>query len=170
MLTHRRFSYKKLTVLTVMSAIGLLSSSMVLIIWNALRHPLPFCAPSSTSIFDCNKVLSNQYSTIFGIPLEVFAIAYFLVNLLLIYFVGFGSNVLARLSLKVLFGWRFLGLIIVPYLIGIEVFLVKAICIYCIVMHISIIVDFGIISYLFYYRNFQNRHERHNRLNALFEP
>ena len=155
MLTHRRFSYKKLTVLTVMSVIGLLSSSMVLIIWNALRHPLPFCAPSSTSIFDCNKVLSSSYSTIFGIPLEVFAIAYFMVNLLLIYFVGFGSNALARKSLKVLFAWRFVGIIIVPYLIGIEVFLVKAICIYCTIMHISIIVDFGIISYLFYYRNFQ---------------
>jgi uncharacterized membrane protein len=51
-----------------------------------------------------------------------------------------------------LFGWRFIGIVIVPYLVFVELFLVKAICIYCTVMHVAIIADFIIISYLLFYK------------------
>jgi hypothetical protein len=41
---------------------------------------------------------------------------------------------------------------IVPYLVFIELVLVKAICFYCTIMHIAIIADFIIISCLLLYR------------------
>jgi uncharacterized membrane protein len=97
-------------------------------------------------------VLSSRYSQIFGIPLELFAVAYFALNLLLVYLIVFGSDRLFRLSLNILFGWRFLGIVIVPYLIFVELILIKAICVYCTIMHVVIIADFIIISYLLFYK------------------
>lgn len=140
-----------------MSVVGLWASAMVLIIYNTLHQHLPGCFVSTGSSsgiqIDCDKVLSSSYSTIFGVPLEVIAVGYFIVNLLLIYFVAFGSDRLFHASFKTLFLWRFLGLCIVPYLITVELFIVKSICLYCTVMHVSIIVDFAIISYFLYYKN-----------------
>jgi len=152
----RRISWLKLIVLMVMSMFGLWASSMVLIVYYTLKQTLPFCPlqPLSTPgiALDCYAVLSSQYSQVFGIPLELLAVWYFIVNLLLVYFIAFGSDALSRISLKTLFGWRFIGVIIVPYLVFVELFLVKAICIYCTVMHVAIIADFIIISYLLFYK------------------
>ncbi len=140
----------------VMSVIGLAASTMVLIIYNELHKTLPFCSPptqSSTGIvINCDKVLSSPYSTVFGVPLEVFAVTYFIVNLALIYLVGFGTERIYRAAFKTLFVWRFFGICLVPYLIVVELFLVKAICLYCTTMHVAIIVDFGIISYFLFYK------------------
>jgi len=38
----------------------------------------------------------------------------------------------------------------VPYLVSLEVFVLKAICIYCTMMHVAIIVDFCIITYFLF--------------------
>jgi uncharacterized membrane protein len=103
-------------------------------------------------VINCGKILSSPYSTVFGIPLEVFAVAYFLANLGLIYLVGFGPDWIYKISFRTLFIWRFLGLAIVPYLVIVELFVVKAICLYCTTMHVSIMVDFAIISYFLFYK------------------
>jgi uncharacterized membrane protein len=151
----RRISWLKLLVLMVMSIFGLWASSMVLIVYYTLKQTLPFCPlqRSPGIALDCYAVLSSRYSQVFGIPLELLAVWYFIVNLLLVYFIAFGSDSLSRMSLKTLFGWRFIGIIIVPYLVFVELFLVKAICIYCTVMHVAIIADFIIISYLLFYKH-----------------
>ncbi|HMK82259.1 MAG TPA: vitamin K epoxide reductase family protein [Candidatus Bathyarchaeia archaeon] len=155
--SHMRISWPKLLLLVAMSIFGLWASSMVLIIYNALRQPLPFCPkPTGVSIgvvLNCEAVLDSQYSQVFGIPLELFAVAYFILNLLLVYFIAFGNDRLYKTSLKVLFVWRFLGIAIVPYLVFVELFLIKAICIYCTIMHVAIIADFIIISYLLFYKH-----------------
>jgi uncharacterized membrane protein len=150
---RRRITWKKFALLSVMSSFGLWASSMVLVIYQELHQQLPACSASS-SIFriDCNAVLSSPYSQIFGIPLEVFAIVYFILNLMLILMVSFGNDWIYPKAMKILFGWRFLGLIIVPYLLTVELLIIKAICLYCTVMHVSIIVDFVIISYLLFYK------------------
>ncbi|MDG7029149.1 MAG: VKOR family protein, partial [Nitrososphaerota archaeon] len=69
---------------------------------------------------DCGAVLSSGYSRIFGVPLELLAMAYFMVNLGMVYLIAFGSERVSDLMLEVLFGWRFVGLIIVPYLVFVE--------------------------------------------------
>jgi len=150
----RRISWLKLAVLMAMSIFGLWASSEVLIVYYTLKQALPFCPlqRSPGIAIDCYAVLSSRYSQVFGIPLELLAVWYFIVNLLLIYFYAFGSDAFSGLSLKILFGWRFIGIIIVPYLVFVELFLVKAICIYCTTMHIAIITDFIIISYLLFYK------------------
>ena len=149
-----RISWPKLLLLVVMSLFGLWASSMVAIVYYTLRQTLPFCPLQQGPgiALNCYAVLDSKYSQVFGIPLELFAVAYFIVNLLLVYFIAFGGLRLFRSSLKILFGWRFLGIAIVPYLVFVELFLIKAICIYCTVMHIAIVADFLIISYLLFYK------------------
>lgn len=150
----RRIGWLKLLVLVVMSAFGLWASSMVLIVYYTLKEALPFCPlqRSPGIALDCYAVLSSRYSQVFGIPLELLAVWYFIVNILLVYFIAFGSDALSRISLKTLFGWRFIGILIVPYLVFVELFLVRAICIYCTIMHVAIVADFIIISYLLFYK------------------
>lgn len=150
-----RISWPKLLLLVFMSIFGLWASSMVMIVYYTLKQSLPFCPLQKTPgiVVSCEAVLDSSYSQVFGIPLELFAVAYFIINLLLVYFIAFGSDRLFRTSLRVLFGWRFLGIAIVPYLVYVELFLIRAICIYCTIMHVAIIADFAIISYLLFYKS-----------------
>lgn len=151
-----RISKLKLILLMAMSIFGLWASSMVLVIYYYLGQALPLC-PSGTETWyglaiNCNVVLGSRYSQIYGIPLELFAVAYFIVNLVLVYLIAFGSESVFRTSLTILFGWRFIGLVIVPYLVSVELFILKAICVYCTIMHVAIVVDFIIISYFLFYK------------------
>jgi uncharacterized membrane protein len=137
-----------------MSGLGLWASSMVVTIYYMLKQSLPACPLQRGPgiVLNCDMVLGSGYSQVFGIPLELFAVVYFALNLLLVYLIVFGSDRLFKLSLNILFVWRFLGIVIVPYLIFVELFLIKAICVYCTVMHVAIIADFVIISYLLFYK------------------
>ena len=149
-----RVSWLKLLLLMAMSIFGLWASTEVLVVYYTLKQGLPFCPLSRGPgiAIDCYAVLSSRYSEVFGIPLELLAVGYFIVNLLLVYFIAFAGDRIARISLRTLFGWRFIGIVLVPYLVFVELFLVRAICIYCTIMHIAIIADFIIISYLLFYR------------------
>jgi uncharacterized membrane protein len=149
-----RISWPKLLLLVAMSIFGLWASSMVVIVYYTFRQTLPFCPLQQGPgiALNCYAVLDSRYSMVFGIPLELFAVAYFIMNLLLVYFIASGTERLFRTSLKALFGWRFLGIAIVPYLVFVELFLIKAICTYCTIMHVAIIADFVIISYLLFHK------------------
>lgn len=148
-----RISKLKLLVLVVMSAFGLWASATVLVIFYTLNQQLPLC-PSGTFFglhFDCGEVLSSPYSRVFGVPLELMALVYFVVNLGFVYLIAFGSERVSKTSLNALFGWRFIGIAIVPYLVFVELFLIHAICVYCTMMHIAILADFVVISYLLFF-------------------
>lgn len=145
-----RISRKKFALLVTMSVIGLATSAYVFVIYNTLRHLPPGCPIDPTGWLNCAAVLSSAYSEVFGVPLELFAIGYFIVNLVLIYVIAFGGKTLYRQSFRALFFWRFVGVPLVLYLIGVEVLVIHAICIYCTLMHSAILIDFGIISYFFY--------------------
>jgi len=146
-----RISKLKLLILLLMSAVGLVASAYVLIEFYALGQNIICPSGSLFGIrLDCGAVLGSSYSEIFGIPLELLASIYFLVNLSLVYVIAFGSEKAFRLSLQALFLWRFLGVAIVPYLVFVELVLLRAICVYCTIMHVAIITDFIIISYLLF--------------------
>lgn len=145
-----RITRVKLLVLVVMSIFGLAAALEVLTTYYYLGQTPPGCSPSG--FFNCDKVLGSSYSKVFGIPLELFAVAYFVVNLVLVYLIAFGSERVFRLSLKTIFAWRFLGLLLVPYLVIIELFILHAVCIYCTMMHVAIVADFIIITYLLFYK------------------
>ncbi len=147
-----RTSRKELFLLMLMSIIGLASSLVVIYEWSILHTPPPFCivgnATGTGITLDCAKVLSSQYSNVFGVSLEALAAVWFIINLFLIMLVVSARKDVAKRSIDVLFAWRFLGLLIVPYLIYLELFVIRAICLYCTIMHGAIVIDFVIITYL----------------------
>ncbi len=148
-----RVSKTKFVILIAMSVIGLFAAAETLFTYYLFKQTLPFCTTGSIGgiSLDCNAVLGSKYSQILGIPLELFAVAYFVINLLLVYLVTFGSQRIFGRALTFLFGWRFVGLMIVPYLIFIELVVLKAICIYCTIMHAAIVADFIVISYFLFF-------------------
>lgn len=150
-----RTSPLKLFVLVVMSVVGLTASSIVLYLYNTLHQQLPICTSNQTFwgiAINCNDVLGSPYNSIYGLNLDVLAVSYFIVNLALIFLVAFGSDWLYQKAFKVLFAWRFVGLAIVPYLMTVEFVILRTICIYCTIMHVSILVDFVIITYFIFYK------------------
>ena len=149
-----RISRLKLAVLVAMSAFGLASALTLVVTYYELKTAPPFCTAGSVGgiALNCNTVLGSRFSLFFGIPLEFFAAGYFVVNVVLVCLVAFGGERLSSGSLNLLFGWRFLGLIFVPYLVGVELLILKAICVYCTVMHIAIVADFAVITYFLFYR------------------
>jgi len=145
----------KLLILVVMSIVGLTSSSIVLYLYYILKEGLPACTLPQTFLgirINCNDVLGSPYNSIYGFNLDVLAVSYFIVNLALIFMVAFGSDRLYDRAFKVLFAWRFVGLAIVPYLMTVEFVILRTICIYCTIMHFSILIDFGIITYFIFYK------------------
>lgn len=148
-----RVSKLKLVALVAMSVFGLWASTSVLVTFYTLNQQLPIC-PSGTFFgihFDCSAVLTSPYSVAFGVPLEILALAYFAVNLGMVYLIALGPERASRVTLQALFGWRFIGVAIVPYLVFVELFLIRAICVYCTIMHVAILVDFVVISYLLFF-------------------
>jgi len=152
-----RISRLKLVVLSVMSVIGVWASSTVLVIYYTLNQQLPFCPTGNYNVFgynlhlDCVAVLSSPYSKVFGIPLEILALVYFLVNIGMVFVIAFASDRAARTTVSLLFVWRFLGIALVPYLLVVELVILHAICVYCTIMHAAILIDFAVISYLLFF-------------------
>ncbi len=150
-----RVSPLKLLILAVMSIVGLIASSIVLYLYNTLHQQLPVCTAPWTFWgirIDCNDVLGSPYNSIYGFNLDVLAVTYFIVSLVLILLVAFGSDWLYQKVFRILFAWRFVGLAIVPYLMIVEFIILRTVCIYCTIMHVSILVDFVIITYFIFYK------------------
>lgn len=140
--------------LIVMSIIGLASAIVLLYEIDVLSTLPPLCTVPNSSIagvpINCARVIFSPYGEVSGVPLEFLAAIWFIINILIVTIVSFSSVKISRISLKFLFGWRFIGILIVPYLIYLEFFVVKAVCLYCTIMHIMIIIDFTVISYLLF--------------------
>lgn len=103
-------------------------------------------SPVICSIGDCNKVQNSQYSEIFGIPVAVFGVLYYFVLFCLIYYkdrnIGLVNNEKPRSNSfgnKALDLWVIWGLVFSTYLTYLEIYVIKAICIWCVASYVDII-------------------------------
>ncbi|MCW1301944.1 MAG: vitamin K epoxide reductase family protein [Candidatus Parvarchaeota archaeon] len=146
-----KISRKDFIILMTMSVIGLISSSTVLYEIYAVHYLPPFCQLPGNILgasFNCAKVLLSSYANVGPVSLDLLAAVWFIVNIALVIMMSYAGGRTARHVLRFLFGWRFLGIAVVAYLLYLELAVVRAICLYCTVMHAAIIIDFVIISYL----------------------
>ena len=77
----------------------------------------------------CETVLSSKYAYFFGIPVSVYGITWYVIQLGLLYFVVFRK----RFGLKELRIWALLGLAFSLYLLTAEIFFIHAYCTWCLV-------------------------------------
>ena len=100
------------------------------------------CVHSAT--FNCEKVSQSPQSEIFGIPVAMLGLAFFVPMLVLCLPALWRSSQrwihLARLALSVT------GVGMIIYLISAELFIIKAICLWCSSVHVATLALFIIIA------------------------
>jgi uncharacterized membrane protein len=100
------------------------------------------CVHSAT--FNCEKVTQSPQSEIFGIPVAMLGLAFFVPMLVLCLPVLWRSAQrwvhLARLALSVT------GVGMIIYLISAELFVIKAICLWCSSVHVATLLLFIIVA------------------------
>lgn len=123
----------------VLSLIGILDS--IYLTYEKFAGKIPICGAG----FDCGKVLNSSYANIFGVPLSLFGLFYYLTIFILaiMFFLDFdfGKFISNKLKLKkfrittieLLFLLSSFGLIFSIYLVSIMAFVLKSWCPYCLV-------------------------------------
>jgi len=121
----RRPTLKALTL--VFSLLGIADS------WYLAQHELTDTALScgiggSATLSGCNIVAQSPYSHLFGIPLGVYGLVFYGIALLITLALYAGET---RRRLQALLAIGIIGVLFSLYFEGLQVFVIKAICIYC---------------------------------------
>lgn len=96
---------------------------------------------SSTGIINCAFVITSQYSVVFGIPLAIYGLAWFIVQLALLFI---------RRNNDIKIAWSGIGLVAVAYS-AVSMHLLGKICEYCVALDVIIVLVF--ITYLLAIKN-----------------
>lgn len=107
---------------------------------------------------ECDKVLTSPYATIYGVPLALFGlIFYFFILVLALGYqtcpLKFFEKKFRRASnraiiLKIFFVLTLLAFIFSGWLVYLQLFVIKAICVYCVISAINVAALFIISIYL----------------------
>ena len=102
--------------------------------------------PCTFSFFDgCNEVARSPYSKIFGIPLSLFGVGYYLMVIALsLGHLVFRHELLRRLILPL----TSIGFLLSLYFIYIQAFLVGKFCIYCVFSALMSTILFGVSIFM----------------------
>lgn len=120
----------------VMASIGLVDS--LYLIWIKIANDKAYCLQG---VGDCWTVNTSKYSEIFGIPIALFgAIAYLVI--LLVFMLENRSQTLRSYGLNILFGLTLIGILYSAYLTYLELFVINAICPFCVISAICMTVLF----------------------------
>ncbi|OGY61032.1 MAG: hypothetical protein A3H06_00965 [Candidatus Colwellbacteria bacterium RIFCSPLOWO2_12_FULL_44_13] len=103
--------------------------------------------PVPCSIGNCETVLTSRYATIFGIPIALFGAFYYLSVFLGLVFYRETKDVRV---LRVLSYFTILGFLTSLFLIYLQLFVIHAICIFCMVSALSSITLFALGMYVLY--------------------
>ena len=123
-------------IFTVLAVAGLLIS--IYLLTSRYAH-VPLECPNN-GIINCGTVLSSSYAYLFGIPLEIYGIAFFIIELALI-----ALPSLYRIKdLQVIY--NMIGIGFVAYFIYLES-LIGKICIFCTGVHVIIAILFILSLY-----------------------
>jgi len=97
-----------------------------------LSGALPVCGP----LQGCETVATSEYSEIIGVPVALFGVAYSVVALVTSLVWWRGGD---RRALYLLYGMGLLGLLAVAYLTYLELFVIEAVCIWCVGYAITVV-------------------------------
>jgi dihydroorotate dehydrogenase subfamily 2 len=129
-------------VLLILTGLGLLDSAYLT--YEKLANVIP---PCSTSIFvDCGRVLHSSYSVMMGIPLSMYGIGFYLLELVLAVMLVRNRN---RLTEMALIASSTFGLLASLYFVFLQLVIIKAICLYCMGSAFISLLVFCLGQYLF---------------------
>lgn len=119
------------------ASVGLIVS--LYLTWVKLAHTEIFCAGSS----DCQTVNSSPFAEIAGVPIAILGVGAYLTILVLLYLErrdGFWKGN----SILLIFGISLIGMLYSVYLTYIEIAVLRAICPYCVVSAIAMVLLLGL--------------------------
>lgn len=125
-------------IMIALSLIGFAASILGYVEYRqSLQEGSFICSVDESSKIRCSAVYALPQASLFGkIHFSDLAPVYFTIMLLLsLLFTATGSKTV----LIVLAGLSVIGVVLVPYLVYLEIFVAHAICIWCTIMHVSII-------------------------------
>ena len=117
----------------LLAVLGLLDS--IYLGWVKYTGAYALCGP----IGNCESVNSSQYSEIFGIPIALLGAGAYAVMMVLLLMENRGQ-VWAEFGPMIVFGMSLIGVLYSIYLTYIEVAILKAICPYCVISAIILVV------------------------------
>jgi uncharacterized membrane protein len=114
--------------LILVSLVGIADSSY-------LSHAAVTGSPLNCSVFDgCNIVAASPYSKVYGIPLALFGLVFYIVAL------GLTASMLtmdSRGLRKAVFAWSIAGVLFSAYFMYLQYFKIEAICLYCVISAVA---------------------------------
>ncbi|MEK7142099.1 MAG: vitamin K epoxide reductase family protein [Patescibacteria group bacterium] len=130
---------KKAIALGIFSFVGLLDASYL-----AVKHytgTIPPCAIAK----GCETVTTSQYATIGGVSVALFGAIYYLIILITsIALIDTGNNFLKKFLSK----FSIIGLIASIWFVSLQLFVIKALCLYCIASATSSVAIFTVAFFL----------------------
>ena len=117
----------------LLAVLGLLDS--IYLGWVKFTGAYALCGP----IGNCESVNSSQYSEIFGIPIALLGAGAYAIMIVLLLLEN-RCQIWAELSSMIVFGMSLIGVLYSIYLTYIEVAVLKAICPYCVISAIILVI------------------------------
>lgn len=116
--------------LVIISIIGIIDSAYL-----TYTHYVPVLVPCpATGIIDCGKVTSSPYSEIYGIPVALFGVLFYLFIFSSLMIIKLKKSEVSKILL-VLASWA--GMAFSIYLVFLQLVVIGAICIYCMLSAIT---------------------------------
>ena len=138
----------KYILLFVLLAIGGLDAGYL-----TYEHYTQLIPPCSTSIFvDCGKVLQSKYSTIMGFPLSLLGLLHYINLLFWVTLTFYYSRPIFK---RIVFLFSAIGFLFSLYLVWLQLFVIGAICLYCMLSAFTSIALYVSLRYVFW----QDYHE-----------
>jgi len=104
-------------------AIGVIAIAVLLYLFVSEINPKVLVCPAN-GVINCGRVITSEYSNIFGVPLSVLGIIWFTAMIALSFS---KSNRYLQLLVPL---WA-AGIVFIVYLVSLELFVLHSICIYC---------------------------------------
>lgn len=117
----------------LLAVLGLLDS--IYLVWVKYTGTYALCGP----LGNCESVNSSQYSEIFGIPISLLGAGAYAIMIVLLLLENRGQ-IWSEFSSMIVFGMSLIGVLYSIYLTYIEVAVLKAICPYCVISAIILVI------------------------------
>jgi uncharacterized membrane protein len=119
--------------MTILAIVGLIAAVYLAV--TKLVGEAPVCGP----IHGCEDVAASQYSEVFGIPVAIFGVGFSVV------LVGLSVawwRTRDRRALVGAYGLGLLGCFVVAGLTYLELFVIHAVCVYCVTYAVTVVAGF----------------------------
>lgn len=133
-----KLSKKLLYLVIVQSVIGIADS--LYLTYEHYAQIIPKCSKTFWFL-DCGKVLTSQYSEFYGVPTALLGVGFYasLLAITLLNLVG------KSLVDRVLFMLGVIGAAVSVYLVTLQIFIIHAICFYCMVSAFNCLILFSLL-------------------------